>query len=139
MLEGSPPWEIMGSGFEAANEIFLQITRKMRPLVTRRDVTLKRGRKDTMGLRFMIGGFVTLLFEGLVSGGVGVVPIDLGWTDGRIVLHCGAEDDSTLLMVVIMMMAPRGIAVLQEKGGRQQQTIGSSRQTEIATENFLLS
>ena len=38
-------------------------------------------------------------------------------------LHCGAEDDSTLLMVVIMMMAPRGIAVLQEKGGRQQQTI----------------
>ena len=44
-------------------------------------------------------------------------------TDGRIVLHCGAEDDSTLLMVVIMMMAPRGIAVLQRKGGRQQQTI----------------
>ena len=38
-------------------------------------------------------------------------------------LHCGAEDDSTLLMVVIMMMAPRGIDVLQEKGGRLQQTI----------------
>ena len=82
MLEGSPPWEIMGSGFEAANEIFLQITRKMRPLVTRRDVIFKRGRKDTMGLRFVIGGCVTPLFDDLVSGGVGVVPIDLGW-DGR--------------------------------------------------------
>ena len=44
-------------------------------------------------------------------------------SDGRIVLHCGAEDDSTLLMVVIMMMAPRGIAVMQREGGRQQQTI----------------
>ena len=66
---------------------------------------------------------MTLLFKGLVNEGIGVVPIDLGWTDGRIVLHCGAEDDSTLLMVVIMMMAPRGIDVPQRKGGRQQQTI----------------
>ena len=47
---------------------------------------------------------------------------------GRIVLHCGAEDDSTLLMVVIMMMAPRGIAVLQQgKGGREAATDNSFR------------
>ena len=35
-----------------------------------------------MGLQFMIGGSVTPLFKGLVNGAVGVVPINLGWTDG---------------------------------------------------------
>ena len=55
--------------------------------------------------------------------------ISVGRMEGRrIVLHCGAEDDSTLLMVVIMMMAPRGIAVLQQgKGGREAATDNSFR------------